>query len=111
MRQAGIAPLCSASKREPGVCKKYPEAEIYGRQIGEEFPFFLLARRGLSGRRQKVMGELVRKRMDKMIGPLEESRNGADHDPIAGSSERAERVLLRRDHCKREARIVRQRII
>ena len=32
-------------KAEPGVCKKYPEAEIYGGQIGEEFPFFLLARR------------------------------------------------------------------
>jgi hypothetical protein len=57
------------------------------------------------------MGELVRKRSDKMIGPLEQSRNVADHDPIAGNSERADRVLLRRDHCEREARIVRQRII
>ena len=94
MHRAGLIQLVV----KPPIRQENAEAEINGGQIRQEFPFIVLAGRLLSRGCQEIMGELVRQRGNQMIGPLEQSRNVADHDAIAGNTESAERMLLRSDH-------------
>src|SRR5262249_59690007 len=80
---------------EAGVGQEYPEAEIDRGQVGQEFVFIRFRWRRLGRRRQEVMGELVREGRDQPFGLLQQRRNVADLDPVAGDREGAQRMLLR----------------
>ena len=59
---------------EPCVGEEYPEAEIHGGKVREKLDLVRFAWRWLGGGGEQVMRELVRKRRDEAVGPLQQGR-------------------------------------